>query len=119
MEKIQVSTGRKVAMVRKLMKTAGTNIGSVSFVKRENGKTRCIPYRLACTPVYAPIPKGKDKTRKTRDRSNKLMTVLDMNQPLYNRKGHIIGRGAWKSIPLDSVVRIRAAGTIYRFADPM
>ena len=116
MEKVRVSTvRRKVATVRKLMNTAGTCIGSVSFIKRENGKLRRIAYRLHCVhPNYAPVPKGKGKRRAINKQHN-LMTVLDMNQPLYNRKGHIIGRGAWKSIPLDAVIRVKAAGTIYRF----
>lgn len=114
MEKVRISTvRRKVATVKKLMNTAGTCIGSVSFIKRENGKLRRIAYRLHCShPNYAPVPKGN---RKAINKRNNLITVLDMNQPLYNRKGHIIGRGAWKSIPLDAVVRIKAGGTIYRF----
>ena len=115
MEKVRISTvGRRVATVKKLMETAGTRIGAVSFIKRENGRLRRIAYRLHCVPNYAPVPKGS-KARKAQDRKNKLITVLDMNQPLYNRKGHIIGRGAWKSIPLDTVVRVKAGGTIYKF----
>lgn len=113
MEKVRISTvSRRVRTVRKLMETAGTNIGSVSFIKRETGRLRRIAYRLHCVPVYAPIPKGN---RKAINKKHNLITVLDVNQPLYNRKGHIIGRGAWKSIPLDSVVRVKAGGTIYKF----
>ena len=114
MEKVRIgAVGRRVATVRKLMLTAGTRIGSVSFIKRETGRLRRIAYRLHCRPTYAPVPKGN--TRKAINRKHNLITVLDVNQPLYNRKGHIIGRGAWKSIPLDTVVRIRAGGTIFRF----
>jgi hypothetical protein len=116
MEKVRIgAVGRRVRTVRKLMNTAGTRIGSVSFIKRETGKLRRIAYRLHCVPTYAPVPKGKGNTRKAINRKHNLITVLDVNQPLYNRKGHIIGRGAWKSIPLDTVVRIRAGGTIYKF----
>jgi len=110
------SVSKKVAVVKRLLETAGTNIGSVSFIKRSDNSPRRIAYRIHCRkPTFAPIPSGKDPARRERNRKQNLITLLDVNQPLYNSKGHIIGRGQWKSIPLDSVVRIKSAGVIYRF----
>ena len=114
---------QRIAKVKKAISSAENFIGSVTFKKRSDDEIRRIAYRIHCQhPTFAPTPNGRGDAkgrgtghRKAVDKKNQQMTVLDVNQPLYNRKGHIIGRGAWKTIPLENVRRVRAGGTIYKF----
>lgn len=104
----------KVSIVRSLIKSAGTKIGSVHFIARGTGKLRKMSYRLKVShPQYEKVPTGQKSRVKNYDRS--LMTVFDVNCIRYNTRGKMNGRGGYKSIPLDSVVRIKVDGIIYKF----
>ena len=46
------------------------------------------------------------------DAKNDQMTVLDVNKVVY-KDGAVVGRGAWRTIPLENVERICNKGTTY------
>jgi hypothetical protein len=102
--------------IRKAIQSAGDSFGSVTFIKRSDGSLRSMAYRLHCqNPSFAEKPTGRGYTKAIkRDAENMQMTVLDANYALHNKKGHIVGRGAWRTIPLENVIRVQAKGRIYR-----
>ena len=106
----------RVRRVRKLIESAGNKIGSVHFRKRSDGELRRMCYRLhTSAPTYATKPSGKRfRQRAARDSDNNMMTVIDTNAVIRNKKGKIAGRGDWRTIPLENVVRVCVNGTIYR-----
>lgn len=57
--------------------------------------------------------KGFGPNRKDVDIANDQMTVLDVNKVVKSADGEVIGRGAWRTIPLESVVQITTKGTRY------
>lgn len=121
MEVITTKTEKaKINKVRKIIESTGNKIGSVWFKKRSDGILRKMSYRLHVkNPTYAPTPKIKSvRTRKDQDRIHSQMTVLDVNKVLRakrgRRKGMISGRGDYRTIPLENVIRICVKGTIYR-----
>ena len=117
METIAIkSLPARVKKIKKVIQSAGNQIGSVHFVKRTDGKLRKMCYRLhARKPGYAPKPTGKRMQKRiAKDSDNLQMTVLDVNKVLRDKKGKICGRGAWRTIPLDNVKRICVNGKIYR-----
>jgi hypothetical protein len=108
--------------VKALILEAGNNIGSVHFIKRTDGKLRKMTYRLHVkNPSVASIPGSgkKDKKkkkvldRKVINRANDQLTVLDTNKVVRDSSGEIIGRGSWRTIPLEGVVRVAHKGIIY------
>lgn len=98
--------------LRKVIESAGNKIGSVHFIKRSTGKLRKMSYRLHVTnPRYAKKPMGK---KVIDDVANTQMTVFDTNKVIKDKEtGEVIGRGAWRTIPLENVVRIAAGGKTY------
>ena len=126
-----------ISQVENWIKDAGNTIGSVWFHKRSNGDLRKMSYRLHVkNPSIAPKPKGMkevcidcghkrgtcdigpfvtipDKKRQQTDKNNDQVTVLDANKVVRNKGGEIIGRGAYRCVPLDLVVRIKNKGTTY------
>jgi len=121
MEVVKVkSLPARVKKVKKLILSAGNTIGSVWFRKRTDGSLRKMAFRLHVTnPSYAPVPKGDSfKKRKAQDSDNLQMTVMDVNKVLRaskgKRKGLISGRGAWRTVPLENVERVKVNGTIYK-----
>jgi hypothetical protein len=44
--------------------------------------------------------------RKVIDNANNQITVFDVNGTVRDNSGNIIGRGKWRTIPLESVIRI-------------
>ena len=105
----------KVKQVRKLMESAGNQIGNVWFIKRSDGSKRRMSYRLHVEkPTYAPAPKGTGKRHYKIDRANNQITVFDVNKIRYNRKGCMCGRGDYRTVPLDSVIRVAVGGEIYK-----
>jgi len=50
---------------------------------------------------------SKKLDKKAINDANKLITVLDCNKVVRDETGSIKGRGAWRSVPLDSVTRIK------------
>jgi len=114
-----INTKSNAARARKIKKailSAGNSIGSVTFVKRSDGSMRRMTYRLHCAnPSFAKKPTSKGHLKAVaRDSDNMQMTVLDVNHAIHNKKGHIVGRGAWKCVPLENVVRVAARGKIFR-----
>lgn len=104
--------------VKEKIEEAGTQMGSVHFIKRTDGSLRKMSYRLHVTnPSFANKPKGKkignQKSRKDINNKNKQMTVFDNNKVIRNEENKIIGRGAWRTVPLENVVRIKNRGTLY------
>lgn len=116
METVKVRSDReKVQKVKSLIKSAGNNIFAVSFYKKSDGSLR----RMACRlhvhkPFYANKPSGKKfKRSRSKDEINNQI-VFDVNKITYNSRGRMNGRGAWRTIPLENVTRIKVGGTIYR-----
>jgi len=111
--------------VKSLLLEAGNNIGSVHFLKRSDNSLRKMTYRLHVQkPSVASIPGkdgkdgkegkvGKKLDRKVINKANNQLTVLDTNKVVRDSSGNIIGRGAWRTIPLDRVVRVANKGIIY------
>jgi len=106
----------RMGKVKDLILSAGNQIGNVHFIKRSDGSKRRMSYRLHVRkPSYASEPTGKKfKKRINKDSDNWQVTVLDTNKVLYNEKGVMCGRGAWRSIPLENVTRIAVGGEIYK-----
>jgi hypothetical protein len=103
--------------VRGVMKSAGAQMASVHFYKK-NGELRKMAYRLrvsnptAAAPVKGVVDPAK---KKARDLKNKTLTVLDTNKVVRDNDGNIIGRGAWRTVPLDRVVQVTVRGVIHKF----
>jgi len=99
--------------VRQIMESVGSKIGNVHFIKRSNGQLRKMSYRLhVSNPKVGAKPKGVRDT-KGKDRSNNLITVYSTNDVVRDGEGNIIGRGAYKAVPLENVVRVVAGGKVY------
>jgi hypothetical protein len=61
--------------------------------------------------IVKPIIDTKPKIDKKRvDEANDNITVLDCNAVVRDENGKIKGRGAWKSIPLKNITRIKTKG---------
>lgn len=104
----------RVSKVRGLIKSAGHLFCSVHFRKREDGKRRKMCCRLhTLNPTYSKKPSSK-VNRRQQDLDNNQMTVFDTNKVLYNKKGLMSGRGAFRTIPLENVERVKVGGEIYR-----
>jgi len=124
------------AWVRQQIEKAGSKIGGVWFYKRSNGELRKMCYKLHCkNPTAAKKPNGialkDDKSllpshsvvmdghkavvrfsKRIVDRAHNLITILSTNDMSRDKTGQIIGRGAYKSIPLDRVTRIVNNGVV-------
>jgi len=101
--------------VRQIMESVGSKIGNVHFIKRSNGELRKMSYRLHVrNPKHIASPSGSTN-RHQADLSNDTMTVYSTNDVVRDREGNIIGRGAYKRIPLDGVTRVVANGKVYEF----
>jgi len=132
-----------VSWVKSRIEDSGNHIGSVHFEKRGDGTLRKMSYRLHVkNPSVASAPKGLRQEykeickcgelkgrcnkgpfdrvavsvaknhKKEIDQKNDQMTVFDTNK-VVRKNGVIIGRGAWRTVPLEKVVRIRSKGTTY------
>ena len=103
----------RLKKVRKVIESAGNKIGSVHFRKRSNGELRKMAYRLHVkNPSTATAPKT-DSNTKFKDKDNLQMTVLDVNKVVRDQDGNIIGRGAYRTIPLENVERVAVKGKVY------
>ncbi len=103
-----------ITTIRALLKSAGTNIGSVYFIKKEDGSLRKMCYRLhvknpKSSPFKTEINKDKQKTNKEKG----LITVYDVNKVVRNCYGEKTGRGQWRTLYLKNVTRIVADGVQY------
>ena len=78
-------------------------------------------YRLHVKkPSIAACPRGLESDGQPRrrgrywtDMKNMQMTVLDVNKVIRNRDGKIVGRGSWRTIPLELVKRVAVKGKAY------
>jgi len=106
----------KVQSVKELIESAGNRIFSVWFVKRSDGsKKKMSCRRKVRSPSYSKAPSGKiSYKRKLQDKANNLITVFDCNCLKYNKQDKLNGRGSFKSIPLDGIVRLKINGEIYK-----
>lgn len=57
--------------------------------------------------------KSNKRSKKVIDENNNQMTVLDANKVVRDKEGKVIGRGAWRTIPLEKVTRIANRGVKY------
>ncbi len=112
-----------VDRVKALMRKAGKRFGSVQFNKRSDGKLRKMCYRLGVTkPTCATAPSGNSSPtsrlsraiRNDTNRDNTQMTVLDANKVVRDSEGNKIGRGAYRTVPLENVSEICADGVRYK-----
>jgi hypothetical protein len=105
--------------MRTLLQQAGNKIGSVHFKKRSDDSLRKMCFRLHVkNPSAAKRPKGTN--RKNISVANTQMTVFDVNKVLRNRQNEILftdegkqQRGAWRTVPLENVVRACIDGVTY------
>ena len=108
------SVREKVRKAKKIMESAGRQIANVWFLKRNDGSLRKMSYRVGVKkPTYVRSPRGKGIVD---NQKHNLLTVFDTNVMKYNKNGKLNGRGGYRSVPLDAVIRISTGGTIYRFA---
>lgn len=108
------SVNDRIQKVRKLIESTGNKIGSVHFIKRSDGTKRKMSYRMHVSkPTYATKPTGNKDTR-SKDVSNNQLTVFDVNKVRYNKRGKMNGRGDWRTIPLENVVRVAVNGEIHK-----
>ena len=108
----------RLKKIKKAIQSAGNTIGAVHFIKRSNGELRRMAYRLHVRkPSVAKAPKYKNESEKfktiEKDKENLQLTVLDVNKVVRNKQGEIKGRGMWRTIPLENVMRISARGIQY------
>lgn len=107
--------------IRDLMTKAGSKIASVHFTKRSDNTIRKMCYRLGVTnPKTAIAPKGKVPNKKKIDIANLQLTVYDVNKVVRNKDGDIEyddngkqKRGAWRTVPLENVIRVCVDGVTY------
>jgi len=108
--------------IKAIIESAGTGIASVHFIKRSTGELRKMAYRLHVkNPSGVKAPSGKGdrsgigtSARKTRDISNDLITVYDVNVQEKKSDGKFV-RGGYRMIPLDAVTQITVKGNRYIF----
>ena len=108
----EISTNPKA--IREALEAAGSKIGSVHFRKRSDGSLRKMCYRLHVqNPSIAAKPRSSTINKRQRDLENGQMTVFDVNK-VVRKNGEVLGRGAFRTVPLENVVRICNNGTIYK-----
>ena len=72
--------------------------------EKGNGLSQCNSGPFTTVARVAAVQK------KDIDKKNNQMTVFDTNK-VVRKDGVVIGRGAWRTVPLEKVVRIRSKGT--------
>jgi len=99
--------------VKQIIYSSGSKIGNIWFYKKSNGELRKMSYRLGVkNPKHIKKPSG-NSNRRSDDASKDLLTVYSTNDVVRDKDNNIIGRGAYKRIPLNNVVRIVAGGRVY------
>jgi len=63
-------------------------------------------------PKHVKSPSGNGN-RKADDRGGDLITIYSTNDVVRDKDGNIIGRGMYRRIPLDGVIRVVAGGKVY------
>lgn len=107
----------RINKVRDLILSANNTIGAVEFVKRSTGELRKMTYRLHVdNPSVAPQPRGLRNTKAIND-NNLQLTVLDLNKVVRDENDQIVGRGAYRTIPLEKVKSVTVKGVTYRIEE--
>ena len=77
------------------------------------GKNECMlgPFHIVAK-LTSKSSRRPVKSKKEIDKANNQMTVFDVNKVVYE-DGVSIGRGAWRTVPLEKVERICSQGTVY------
>lgn len=113
MKIVKTRACNKVRQIKKIIEDAGNKVFSVHFIKKSDGELRKMSCRLhVYKPTYSESPKGAKKINAS-DYDNIL--VFDCNKILHNKKGKMNGRGAYRTVPLMNVVRVKVNGEIYKF----
>ena len=104
--------------IKEKLLEAGNTIGSVHFIKRSNSQLRKMSYRLHVKNPSIPFKKKKNtriikQNKREIDIKNNQLTVYDANKVIRDSRGKKIGRGAWRTISLEKVIRIKNKGTTY------
>ena len=101
--------------VREVMESVGSKIGNVHFYKKSDGSLRKMSYRLGVrNPKHLPPPIGNGNNAQV-DIDRDMITVYSTNDLIRDINGNVIGRGAWRRVPLENVVRVVANGKVYQF----
>lgn len=80
---------------------------------RGNGAGQCSNGPFTTVSVVTPVKAAKvtkQVDKKVIDKANNQMTVLDCNKTVKDTSGKVIGRGQWRTIPLENVTRIKNSG---------
>jgi hypothetical protein len=103
--------------VRQIIESAGTHLASVHFIKRSTGELRKMSYRLHVrNPSVAKKPHSDNfSNRKDQDKANDQITVFSNNEVIRDENGNKIGRGDWRTIPLENVLQVTVRGKRYIF----
>jgi len=131
-----VAYNPSIEWVRAKIEEVGSKIGSVHFYKRSSGELRKMTYRLHVqNPSVVKKPSSnsskdckisskfdivdaitdmyKRQKRQMINNNNDQMTVYDCNKVVRDNNGVVIGRGDYRTIPLDRVVRIKSNGRTF------
>jgi hypothetical protein len=113
MKIVKTRACNKVRQIKSLISKAGNQMFSVHFIKKSNGELRKMSCRLHVRkPTYSESPNGTKRINAS-DYDN--LIVFDCNKILHNKKGKMNGRGAYRTVPLMNVVRVKVNGEIYKF----
>jgi hypothetical protein len=136
-----VAYNPSIEWVRAKIEEVGSKIGSVHFYKRSSGELRKMCFRLhvqnpsvvkkPSSPSFKHCKDCNSKScknssefdkvaiaemykRQAINNNNDQMTVYDCNKVVRDKNGVVIGRGDYRTIPLDRVVRIVSNGKTYK-----
>jgi hypothetical protein len=101
-----LAAGDKVAAV-----PSGANVPSMSAADLQ--ALNQAPPMVYDGPDVDPLPPTY-KDRKIFDAEHNQITVLDANKVVRDSAGKKIGRGAWRTIPLDTIVQVTVKGKTYK-----
>ena len=108
--------------VRQIMRKAGSNFGTVHFVKKSTGKMRKMSYRVGVKkPKWSMAPGTSGVVKSPAKNADTLMTVYDVNKVHRDNQGNVIRdedgkvkRGAYRTVPLDRVTMVVVKGVRYQ-----
>ena len=92
-----------------------TEVETKTITICECGESSCEigPFIEKKVPIAPIAKKAKVIDKKKVDKKNNQMTVLDTNKVVRDKSGKKIGRGDWRTIPLERVERISNCGVTY------
>jgi len=96
------------------LSVSGVNTSATDLDVVDNGVTPVATGNKIGSVVSSLASILKTKVYKsTIDYANEQMTVLDCNLVIKDKNNKIIGRGGWRTIPLENVIQITANGVRY------